>query len=63
MLSPAAAGKTLLTIGHPSGTLEIGAVIETSGDIATYREAVLGRTARRLMQGFVLVPKSCFREN
>ena len=58
MLNPAAAGKTLVTIGHPGGTLEIGAVIETAGNAVTYREAVLGRTARRLMQGSVLVPKN-----
>ncbi|MCU0559750.1 MAG: hypothetical protein MUD16_06090 [Desulfobacterales bacterium] len=63
MLGPAAAGKPLLRFGHPGGALEIGAVIETSGDAAIYREAVLGRTARRLMQGFVLVPKRCFEEN
>lgn len=63
VLTPAAAGKSMLRIGHPGGTLEIGAVIETSGHTAIYREAVLGRTARRLMQGFVLVPKTCFHPN
>jgi hypothetical protein len=63
VLSPAAAGKTLLSIGHPGGAIEIGAVMEGSGTAATYREAVLGRTARRLMQGFVLVPKTCLHQN
>ncbi len=58
MLRPEADGKPMLTIGHPGGTIDIGAVVEGSGTAAVYREAVLGRTARRLMQGFVLVPKT-----
>lgn len=58
VLRPEAAGKDMLRIGHPGGTIDIGAVIEGTGTAAVYREAVVGRTARRLMQGFVLVPKS-----
>jgi 2-methylaconitate cis-trans-isomerase PrpF len=30
--------------------------VEKSGHACIYREAVLGRTARRLMEGHVLVP-------
>lgn len=58
VLRPEAAGKPMLTIGHPGGTIDIGAVVEGTGTAAVYREAVVGRTARRLMQGFVLVPKT-----
>ncbi|RPJ73254.1 MAG: hypothetical protein EHM15_07315, partial [Desulfobacteraceae bacterium] len=58
MLRPEAAGKPMLTIGHPGGTIDIGAVIDGTGTAAVYREAVVGRTARRLMQGVVLVPKT-----
>lgn len=58
MLRPEADGKPMLTIGHPGGTIDIGAVVEGSGAAAVYREAVVVRTARRLMQGFVLVPKT-----
>ncbi len=58
MLRPEATGKGMLTIGHPGGTIDIGAVIDGTGTAAVYREAVVGRTARRLMQGVVLVPKT-----
>ena len=50
----------LLRIGHPGGIIDVGAVIEMDGDQCHYREAVLGRTARRLMEGYVLVPEAFF---
>jgi hypothetical protein len=50
----------LLRIGHPGGVIDVGAVVELSGGGAVYREAVLGRTARRLMDGRVLVPATCY---
>jgi hypothetical protein len=51
----------MIRLGHPSGTIEIGAVMEKSGNAYIYREAALGRTARRLMEGRVLVPAKYFR--
>lgn len=53
-------GKGLLRIGHPGGMIDIGAVIDVEGDRCTYKEAVIGRTARRLMEGYVLVPEAYF---
>jgi len=50
----------LLCIGHPGGVIDVGAVVEMDGDRCHYREAVLGRTARRLMEGYVLVPEGNF---
>jgi hypothetical protein len=50
----------LLRIGHPGGVIDVGAVIESRAGEFIYREAVLGRTARRLMEGNVLVPEHCF---
>ena len=55
-----ARGKDLLCIGHPGGIIDVGAVIETRSADCIYKEAVLGRTARRLMEGHVLVPGRCF---
>jgi hypothetical protein len=55
-----ARGKDLLRIGHPGGVIDVGAVIEPRAGEFIYREAVLGRTARRLMEGNVLVPEHCF---
>jgi 2-methylaconitate cis-trans-isomerase PrpF len=40
--------------------IDIGAVIDIEGDRCAYREAVIGRTARRLMEGYVLVPEAYF---
>jgi hypothetical protein len=61
LLSPNARRQDLLRIGHPGGIIEVGAVIETRSDTCVYKEAVLGRTARRLMEGNVLVPTTCFQ--
>jgi len=53
-------GKDSLRIGHPGGMIDIGAVIDIQGDRCAYKEAVIGRTARRLMEGYVLVPEAYF---
>ncbi len=60
LLRPDASGKALFKIGHPGGIIEVGAVMEVKDGAYHYREAVLGRTARRLMEGSVLVPEKYF---
>jgi len=60
LLPETARGRELLRIGHPGGAIDVGAVIESRAGEFIYREAVLGRTARRLMEGNVLVPGRCF---
>ena len=60
LLPKNARGRDLLRIGHPGGAIDVGAVIESRAGECIYREAVLGRTARRLMEGRVLVPAHCF---
>jgi len=50
----------MLRIGHPSGTIDVGAQVAMDGDRWIYQEAVLGRTARRLMEGYVRVPGHFF---
>jgi 2-methylaconitate cis-trans-isomerase PrpF len=62
-LGPASRGKEMLLVGHPGGTMEIGAVMDKDGAGLVFREAVLGRTARRLMEGHVLVPKKYFQRS
>lgn len=52
--------RNLLRIGHPGGVIDITAVIENEGDECIYREAVIGRTARRIMEGYVWVPEERF---
>ncbi len=57
LMSPESRKKEIIKLGHPGGIIEVGAVIkETKGNFY-YKEAILGRTARRLMEGYVLVPE------
>lgn len=44
-----------IRVGHPSGALSVGAEI-SAGDRPGAKSAVVFRTARRLMQGTVLIP-------
>ncbi len=60
LLKDTSRGKPTLAIGHPGGIIDIGAVIENQGDHCVYQEAIIGRTARRLMEGYVLVPEKLF---
>ena len=50
-----------MRLGHPGGTIDVSAKIEKRGDAPFYVEAAIGRTARRLMEGYVLVPEKHFK--
>jgi probable AcnD-accessory protein PrpF len=43
-------------IGHPSGTLAVGAEVSNSGGDWAVSKVVMSRSARRLMEGWVRVP-------
>jgi probable AcnD-accessory protein PrpF len=43
-------------IGHPSGTLTVGAEVARNGNEWSVAKAVMSRSARRLMEGWVRVP-------
>lgn len=45
--------------GHPSGRLAVGAEVEPDGDAWVVRKVTMGRSARRLMDGWVRVPPWC----
>ena len=51
-----------LIIGHPSGTLPVAARVRTTPEPHA-EEAVVYRTARRLMQGSVLIPRRALAED
>jgi hypothetical protein len=44
-------------IGHPGGVITTKAIVLKQGRDFFYAEASIGRTARRLAEGFVLVPE------
>lgn len=43
-------------IGHPAGVIETETDIALNGNAVTVRRATLGRTARRLMEGYAFAP-------
>jgi 2-methylaconitate cis-trans-isomerase PrpF len=49
-------------LGHPGGIISVATTIEKNGNKYQYQEAVLGRTARRLMDGYVHVPEKYFAQ-
>ncbi|MDO4224073.1 MAG: 2-methylaconitate cis-trans isomerase PrpF [Acinetobacter sp.] len=50
--------KELVRFGHPSGTLKVGASVENVQGQWTVNKAVMSRSARVLMEGWVFVPES-----
>ena len=49
-----------IRVGHPGGVLQVGSKMEKTDNGWHYAEARIYRTARRIMEGHVLVPEHCF---
>jgi 2-methylaconitate cis-trans-isomerase PrpF len=49
-------------IGHPAGVIEVEAEVQSSDSGPILRRASVGRTARRIMEGYIYVPERVFRE-
>ncbi|MFN3579546.1 MAG: 2-methylaconitate cis-trans isomerase PrpF [Pseudomonas sp.] len=52
--------RTAVVFGHPSGTLRVGAEAKQVNGEWTVKKAVMSRSARVLMEGWVRVPSACF---
>nr|WP_320127175.1 2-methylaconitate cis-trans isomerase PrpF [uncultured Shewanella sp.] len=52
--------KSTVRFGHPSGTLRVGAEASVVDGQWTVVKAIMSRSARVLMEGFVRVPSDCF---
>lgn len=52
--------RNAVTFGHPSGTLRVGAEAEIVNGQWTATKAIMSRSARILMEGWVRVPGDCF---
>lgn len=50
--------QIVFRIGHPSGIMPVESAVEKSGDTYKVERAAVGRTARKIMDGFVYVRKS-----
>jgi 2-methylaconitate isomerase len=55
-LAPESGGA--VRFGHPSGSLQVGAQARRENGAWVVTKAIMSRSARRLMEGFVLVPSS-----
>ena len=55
-------GSDFVRIGHSSGLLALEIVVEPKGDSWFLKRAALERTARRIMDGYVYVPKSKMKD-
>jgi len=51
----------LALIGHPAGVIDVEAAVDLSGREPRLERASVGRTARRIMEGYVLIPWSVYR--
>ncbi|WP_186175701.1 2-methylaconitate cis-trans isomerase PrpF [Vibrio jasicida] len=52
--------KESVTFGHPSGTLKVGATAKQTEQGWVVEKAIMSRSARILMEGFVRVPSNVF---
>lgn len=52
--------KESVTFGHPSGTLKVGAQAKQTEQGWVVQKAIMSRSARILMEGFVRVPSDVF---
>ncbi|WP_243974030.1 2-methylaconitate cis-trans isomerase PrpF [Vibrio natriegens] len=52
--------KESVTFGHPSGTLKVGAQAKQTEQGWVVQKAIMSRSARILMEGFVRVPSNVF---
>jgi hypothetical protein len=58
MIPPAAVKETRLRIGHPAGVIEVESIVDEERGRHIIKRAALGRTARRIMEGYVYVRRS-----
>lgn len=52
--------REAVVFGHPSGTLRVGAEAAEENGVWVARKAIMSRSARVLMEGWVRVPGDCF---
>lgn len=59
-LAAGGAARNAVRFGHPSGTLRVGAEAQQVDGQWTVTKAIMSRSARVLMEGWVRVPADCF---
>jgi 2-methylaconitate cis-trans-isomerase PrpF len=59
--TPGGIGVRKVTIGHPSGKFEVEVETEQEGDQFRILRCTVGRTARKIMEGRVYIPKKVYQ--
>ncbi|WP_293369385.1 2-methylaconitate cis-trans isomerase PrpF [Nevskia sp.] len=59
-LAAGGGARTAVRFGHPSGSLRVGAEATLENGQWVVKKAIMSRSARVLMEGFVRVPGDCF---
>jgi 2-methylaconitate cis-trans-isomerase PrpF len=59
--APRAFEKKVVRFGHPAGSISIEVEVEKQDGRFHLKKAAVGRTSKRIMEGFVYVPESLFR--
>ncbi|MFX0200932.1 MAG: 2-methylaconitate cis-trans isomerase PrpF family protein [Candidatus Hodarchaeota archaeon] len=62
VFSEAAKKESIVRIGHPAGIMQVEAEVEQKGSEFVIKRAAIGRTARRIMEGYVHVRRSVYRQ-
>jgi hypothetical protein len=58
---PETRDRRLVRVGHPAGVIDAEVSVEIQGDSVKLVRASVGRTARRIMEGHILVPWSTYK--
>jgi len=59
-LAAGGGARRSVRFGHPSGALTVGAEAQQIEGVWTVERAIMSRSARRLMEGRILVPAGSF---
>ena len=57
----AARKEKVIRIGHPAGVMSIESEVRKEGEVYTIQRAAMGRTARKIMDGYVYVRKGSLK--
>lgn len=52
----------VVRIGHPSGVIDVETEVELTDSGPVLRRALVGRTARRIMEGYIFVPERIYAQ-
>lgn len=52
--------KEVIRIGHPAGVCTVESIVQPKGQEFLVKRVAIGRTARRIMDGYVCVPRKVF---